>query len=239
VIAFVGHVIPFTLFGYGERRVSSIVAGIWNATTPLMVLLVALVFLPAERPNRRRVAGLGLGFAGVLVVLGVWRGVGGAELIGQVCCGLAAACYGVAIPYTRRVTVGQTGTGVSFAAVQLIMASVELAVVAPLVGGAPPVPWHLSPDVVLSVLLLGALGTGLAFALNYRVISRAGATTSASVTYLIPIFAVLLGVLILDEHLHWYEPVGALVILVGAALTQGLIPRGRRPRRAVDPGATC
>ena len=135
-------------------------AGIWNATTPLMVLLVVLLVLPTKRPNRRRVAGLALGFAGVLVVLGVWRGIGGAELIGQLCCGLAAVCYGVAIPYTRRVTVGHTGTGVSFAAVQLIMATVELAVVAPLVGGAPPVPWHLSGAVVASVLLLGALGTG-------------------------------------------------------------------------------
>jgi drug/metabolite transporter (DMT)-like permease len=82
----------------------------------------------------------------------------------------------------------------------------------------------LSLDVVASVLALGALGTGLAFWLNYQVIRVAGATTSASVTYLIPLFATLLGVLVLSEHLHWYEPVGAVVILVGVAISQGLLP---------------
>ena len=218
VLALIGNVIPFTLFGYGEQRTSSIVAGIWNATTPLMVLVVTLVFLPAERPTWRRVAGLGVGFAGVLVVLGVWQGIEGGELIGQLCCAAAAACYGVAIPYPRRIMVGRTESGISLAATQLVMASVELAVLAPLVGGAPRAPWHLSWDVVACVLALGALGTGLAFALNYRVIALVGAAVSASVTYLVTIFATLLGVTVLGEPLHWYEPVGAAVILAGVAV---------------------
>jgi drug/metabolite transporter (DMT)-like permease len=104
VLAFIGNVIPFTLFGYGEQRVSSIVAGIWNATTPLMVLLVSLAFLPAERPTGRRVAGLGVGFVGVLTVLGVWHGIGGGELVGQLMCAAAAVCYGFAIPSTAGPT---------------------------------------------------------------------------------------------------------------------------------------
>ena len=226
VLAFIGNVIPFTLFGYGEQRTSSIVAGIWNATTPLMVLVVSLLFLPAERPTWRRVAGLGVGFAGVLVVLGVWQGIGGGELVGQLCCAVAAACYGVAIPYTRRIVVGRTESGISLAATQLLVASVELAVIAPFVGGVPRAPWHLSWDVAASVLALGALGTGLAFALNYRVIGLVGATVSSSVTYLMPIVATLLGVTVLGEPLHWYEPVGAAVILAGVAVaTTSFNPR--------------
>jgi drug/metabolite transporter (DMT)-like permease len=229
LLALLGNVIPFTLFGYGERHVSSIVAGIWNATTPLMVLVVSLAFLPAERPTAWRAAGLGVGFAGVLVVLGVWQGIGGGELAGQLCCAGAAACYGFAIPYTRRIVAGRTESGISLAATQLAVASLELVLVAPVLAGAPPAPWHLSWDVAGSVLALGALGTGLAFALNYRVIALAGATVSASVTYVVPIFATLLGVVVLGEPLHWYEPVGAVVILAGVALaTRSARPLPRR-----------
>jgi drug/metabolite transporter (DMT)-like permease len=230
LLAFIGNVVPFTLFGYGEQRVSSIIAGIWNGTTPLMVLLVSLAFLPEERPTRQRVAGLLLGFVGVLVVLGAWRGLGGGEFVGQLSCAGAAVCYGFAIPYTRRVMAKRSASVISLAATQLIVATVELAVVAPVLGGRPPSPANLSLDVVASVLALGALGTGLAFWLNYQVIRVAGAATSASVTYVIPVFATLLGVLVLSEQLHWYEPVGAVVILVGVAISQGR-PRGRtRPR---------
>lgn len=230
VIAFVGNVIPFTLFGYGEQRISSILAGIWNGTTPLMVLLVLMAFVPAERPSRQRVTGLLVGFIGVLVVLGVWRagdaGLGREEVIGQLCCGAAAMCYGFALPYIRGVISGRTESGVSFAATQLILATAELAVVAPLLAGAPPSPASLSADVVVSVLLLGALGTGLAFWFNNHVIRIAGSAASASVTYVVPIVATALGVLVLEERLHWYEPVGALVVLVGVAISQGVTLRG-------------
>lgn len=224
LIGLLGNVLPFTLFGYGEQRVSSIVAGIWNATTALMVLVVVLLFVPSQRPTGWRIVGLGVGFAGVLVVLGVWRGIDGGELIGQLCCAGAAVCYGFAMPLTRRVMVGRSESGLALAATQLVLATAELAVVAPFVAGAPPV--HLSGSVLASVLALGALGTGLAFVFNYRVIALLGSTMASSVTYLVPIFATGLGVLVLHESLHWYEPVGALVILAGVALTQY---KGRPP----------
>jgi drug/metabolite transporter (DMT)-like permease len=229
VIALIGNVVPFALFGYGEQRISSILAGIWNGTTPLMVLVVAMVFLPEERPTRNRVAGLLLGFVGVLVVLGVWRGVGSAELIGQLMCAAAAAGYGFAIPFTRRVVRGRTESGVALAASQVLLAAAELAVLAPLIAGAPPSPASLSLDVVASAVALGALGTGVAFWLYYRLIRVAGATTTSTVTYVLPVFSTVLGVLILGEHLHWYEPVGALVVLIGIAVSQGVsLPSRRR-----------
>jgi drug/metabolite transporter (DMT)-like permease len=222
VIALIGNVIPFTLFGYGEQRISSILAGIWNGTTPLMVLVVAMVILPEERPTRARIAGLAVGFVGVLVLLGVWRGVGQAELLGQLFCAAAAAGYGFAIPYTRRVVSGRAVSGVALATSQVLLATAELAVLAPLLAGRPPAPGSLSPDVVASALALGALGTGVAFWLYYRLIRVAGATTTSTVTYLLPVFSTLLGILVLGEHLHWYEPVGALIVLAGIAVSQGL-----------------
>lgn len=234
LLALLGNVIPFTLFGYGELKVSSIVAGIWNATTPLMVLLVALAFLPDERPSARKVTGLIIGFVGVLVVLGVWKGTGDGELLGQAACAGAAVCYGVSISATRRVMARAPTAGVALPAIQLSLATLELAVIAPILAGAPPVPSALSLDVIASVLALGALGTGVAFALSYGLIAKLGAAATSSVTYVIPIVATALGFLVLKEKMHWYEPVGAVVILLGVALSQGLLRLpGRRPSPAL------
>ncbi|NJC66885.1 DMT family transporter [Planosporangium flavigriseum] len=240
VVGMVGVAIPFTLFGYGEQRVSSVLAGIWNATTPLVALPVATLVFRTERMTARRLTGILVGFAGVLVVLGVWRGVGGVQLTGQLMCMAAAACYGIAIPYQRRFLGGLGGSGLVVPAGQLITATVALLVFAPLVAGAPPAPTALSGDVIASVLALGALGTGLAFVLNFRVIRFAGATTSASVTYLIPIVATVIGVVNLHEHLSWYQPVGALVILVGVSVSQGILRLPAAARKsAVQQGAVA
>ena len=229
VVAALGVTVPFTLFGYGEQRVSSVLAGIWNAATPLVALPLAALVFRTEPLNRRRVAGIATGFAGVLVVLGVWRDLGGSQLTGQLMCFGAAMCYAVAIPYQKRLIAGRAGSGVSMASGQLLMALAQLAVLAPLLAGAPPAPAGLSPQVVGSVLALGALGTGLAFVLNLRVIRVAGASTSASVTYLMPVVATVVGVLILGEHLIWNQPVGALIVLTGVAISQGALTRRRKP----------
>jgi drug/metabolite transporter (DMT)-like permease len=235
VVAALGVSVPFTLFGFGEQRVSSVLAGIWNAATPLVALPLAVLLFRTEKLNRRRAVGIATGFAGVLVVLGVWRGVGGTQLTGQLMCFGAAMCYAVAIPYQKKFVAGSANSGVALATMQLLLALGQLAVVAPLLAGAPPAPTSLSLQVVLCVLALGALGTGLAFVLNLRVIRVAGASTSASVTYLMPVIATLVGVLILGEHLHWNQPAGAAVVLAGVAISQGALSR-RRPAPTLHEG---
>jgi drug/metabolite transporter (DMT)-like permease len=164
----------------------------------------------------------------------VWRGLGSGELVGQLFCAGGAACYGVTIPWTRRLVARHPAPGVSLPATQLMLASLQLAVIAPLLGGRPPSPGSLSWGAIASVLALGALGTGLAFSLSYRVIRIAGATTAASVTYLIPIVATLLGIAVLGEQVHWYEPVGAAVILAGVAISQGVAMPSIRLRRHAE-----
>src|SRR6184192_1161600 len=77
------NALPFTLFAYGEQHVSSVIAGLWNGTTPLMTLIAVLLLLPEERPNCRRIAGVAGGFAGLVVLLGPWQGVGGGKLLGD------------------------------------------------------------------------------------------------------------------------------------------------------------
>jgi drug/metabolite transporter (DMT)-like permease len=220
-----GTALPFTLFAYGEQRVSSTLAGIWNATTPLVVLPLAVWIFHTERMTWRRATGLAMGFVGVLVILGVWQGVGGSALTGQLMCLGAATCYGVAIPYFKRYVAAGAQSGVAISTMQLITASVALLVVAPVVAGLPPAPAELSADVVFSILTLGALGTGLAFVLNTRNIRLAGASTASTVTYVIPVVATIVGVLVLDERLTWYQPAGAAIVLAGVAVAQGAFRR--------------
>ncbi|HEY2638185.1 MAG TPA: DMT family transporter [Solirubrobacteraceae bacterium] len=224
----VGNAAPFTLLAFGETHISSVLTGIWNATTPLMTMLVAMAVLPDERPTPRRLAGLAGGFAGVLVVLGPWRHLGGGQLAGSLMCLGAAACYGVAFPYTRRFLAGRPESGIALSMGQLTCATAVLAVVTIFVGGAPGA---LTARSVLSLAALGALGTGLAYILNYAVVRQAGATTASTVTYLVPIWATLLGVIVLSEPLTWNEPVGAAIVLGSVAASQGLIgPRLRAAR---------
>jgi drug/metabolite transporter (DMT)-like permease len=226
LIAILFNSVPFALFAFGETKVSSVVAGLSNATTPLWVLLVSLSVLPRERPTRHRVLGLGVGFAGVLVVLGPWRDIGG-ELLGYLACFAAAACYGVAYPYTRRVLAGRPESAVSLSAAQVLIGTLQLA---PFLA-TTDAPQSFPLDAVLCMVALGAGGTGIAYVMNYDLIRRAGAQIASTVTYLVPLFSTILGVIILGEALSWNQPVGGAVVLLGVALTQGRLrfSRARPP----------
>ncbi|HEV2981981.1 MAG TPA: DMT family transporter [Solirubrobacteraceae bacterium] len=236
-LAVVSNAVPFSLIAYGEQHISSVLAGLWNATTPLFTLLIAVVVLPDERPTPRRLGGLLLGFVGVAIVLGPWSGLGGPSLEGSLAVAGASACYGLSFVYIRRFVSAQPDTRVSLVAGQLICGT-AIMIVATALFTSPPA--HLGAEAVLSVVALGALGTGVAYVLNYSIVDRAGATIASTVTYLIPLFATACGVAILGEGLSWNEPVGALVVLGGVALAQrGLTPNAGTLRRAVAaaPGA--
>ncbi len=241
VLGVVGVAVPFTLFGYGEQHIPSLLAGIWNATTPLVAMPLATLVFRTERLTLRGVVGIVTGFVGVLVVLGVWQPVDGGSLAGQLMCFGAAACYGVAIPYQRRFIADHPASTLSLTAAQLVAATALLAVVAPVVAGPPPVVTSLSPEVVASVAALGALGTGIAFVIHLRNNRIAGATVASMVTYLIPVFAVLVGVVVLGEGVTWHQPVGAVVVLLGVSVAQGYRPRLRRRvrRPAEEPVTTA
>jgi drug/metabolite transporter (DMT)-like permease len=217
---------PFTLFAVGEQHVSSVLAGIWNGTTPLFVLIAVLLTLPEERPTRERALGLALGFAGVLVVLGAWRGIGRGELAGSAACLTAAILYGVGFPYLRRnlATGGLTIPVLAFG--QLAMGTLQLALVLPFAGGLPGT---IPAAPIAAVAVLGALGTGAAYLLNYSIIRDAGATAASTVTYLVPLFATVAGVALLGERLTWNEPAGGLLVLLGVAASQGRLRRAALP----------
>ena len=159
--------------------------------------LVVLLTLPEERPTRERALGLALGFAGVLVVLGAWRGIGGGELAGSAACLAAAILYGIGFPYIRRNLATGTLSVPVLAFGQLAMGTLQLALVLPFAGG---IPTAFSPGPLAAVAALGAVGTGAAYLLNYSIIRAPGATAASTVTYLVPVFATIAGVAFLSEQ---------------------------------------
>ncbi len=222
LVGVLANLVPFFLFAWGEQYVASGLAGIYNATTPLFTLVVATAALPEERPTRAKAAGLVVGFLGVLLVLGPWRGIGHSALAGQLACLGASACYALAITYTRRYLSGSGYPPLVLAAGQLLAATVVLVALVPLWDSRAV---SLPPRVLLGMLSLGALGTGVAYLIFYRLIGEIGATASSTVTYLVPVVAVTLGVLVLGEAVAWNDFVGAAVVLLGVAVAGGQLRR--------------
>ncbi|WP_367136533.1 MULTISPECIES: DMT family transporter [Streptomyces] len=217
VAAFLLNALPFTLFAYAELRIPSTLAGICNATTPLWGMVLSLVALSEDRPTRRRFAGLAIGFVGVLTVLGAWQGFSGQDAAGTVMALIASASYAVGWIYVRRTLADSGDSNLSKSGAQLLLGTAQLAVVAPLFA---PLPSSFPAVPLLAVFALGALGTGLAFLVQYGLVAEVGPTTATMTTYLIPVVATVAGVALLGEELSWNTPVGAVIVLAGAALTQ-------------------
>ncbi|MFJ2832280.1 DMT family transporter [Streptomyces sp. NPDC087263] len=222
VAAFLLNALPFSLFAYSELTIPSTLAGICNATSPLWGMALSLVALSEDRPTRRRVAGLGIGFIGVLTVLGAWQGFHGLDATGTAMALTASLCYPIGWIYVRRTLAGAGHSHLSMTGAQLLLATVQLALITPLFTTLPS-RFPLVP--LLAIATLGTLGTGLAVLIQYGLVSEVGPTTAQMVTYFIPVIAAAAGVAILGESLAWSTPVGAVVVLAGAALTQS---RARR-----------
>jgi len=217
------------LFAFSEQYISSALAGIINGTTPLMTLVAILIAFPEERPTRQRVIGLGIGFLGVLVVVGVWQGLGSSTLLGIGACVLAVIGYGISYPYVRR----HLATGRPDALPPLTLATGLM-----IMGWLQTLPFvavtgyshdPITPQVIGVMLALGVLGSGVAYVLNFRVINNSDATTASTVTFVVTIVAVISGAVFLGEDITWNQPTGALLVIAGAMVAQGLL---RLPRFA-------
>ena len=212
--------IPFTLFAYAELHVSSALAGIVNSTTPVATVLAILIAFRSEKPTRAQYIGLGFGIFGSMILIAVWQGFGENELPAMIALFVATICYGFGGPYVRRyiepkklpTEVGAFG---QVAGGALIVAPFYFFTQPQLVVGP------IDISVVLAMLALGGLGSGIAYVAYYNVLKEAGSTIASSITFITPIVAVLLGVLVRGEQIHWYEPVGGAVIIFGAAIAQG------------------
>lgn len=239
VVAVFLNAVPSSLMAWAEQTVPSGLASIYNATTPIMTLLALAVLVPSERLSRRQIGGIVLGIIGVLVLVGPWDVLGDPEVLasvpGQVALLGMTASYGIGLAWLRRFGVGGGSDPTTVATVQLTLAAVLMLLVAPVVATGPV---RLDWRIVGAMVALGAVGTGLAYAWNTRLVGAWGAGRASTVTYLTPVVGVALGVLVLGEPLRWNEPVGGLVVLAGIALASGLLGgRRRHPAAAAASGA--
>ncbi len=210
--------LPFPLIAEGERHVSSSLTAILIATVPMNVALLALRFDRSERVTGARLAGLLLGFAGVVALVGIdLEG----ELLGALAILLAAVGYaaGPMLLNRRFRDLDPRAT----MAVSLLLAGAYLT---PFALANPP-DGALSGDAVGSIVVLGVLCTAAAFVFFGTLIAEVGPGRASIITYVAPVVAVLLGVVVLDERLGPGAVAGLVLILAGSWLSTG----GRLPRR--------
>lgn len=225
VMGLLNNVVPFTLIVFGETRISSGLASILNATTPVFAVVTAHV-LTTEKLTWARGAGVLFGFAGVAVLIGpdALAGLGTQDLTGELSCLAAAFVYGLAGIYGRRfkgIPPIKVATG------QITASTIVLLPIAALVDQ----PWTLPmPDETTWAALIGIalISTVLAYILYFRILAVAGATNLMLVTFLLPISALLLGWFALGEPLAPGAAPGMIMIGLGLACIDGRLLRPLR-----------
>lgn len=225
VMSVINIALPFYLITTAEQTTDSALAAIINASVPLFVIVIAALALHDEPITVNRLAGLAVGFVGVVILVG--RGLGavgaGDALYGELALVGSSISYAAGAVYARRNVRGLRPmipalfqVGFAF----LITAALALAFERPL-------PTSLRPDAVFAVVWLGILGSGLAYLAFFRLLAHWGATRTALVAYLLPVVGIVLGVLVLSEQVDVRILAGTGLVIGGVALVNSRY--GRRP----------
>jgi drug/metabolite transporter (DMT)-like permease len=211
-VALLNNVLPFSLIVTGQTFVSSGLASILNATTPLFTVVV-MAAAGDEKLHARRVAGVVIGLIGVAIIHERDVGFSAGQGLGILLCLAGAFSYGLSALYARRKL--SNSPPLATATFQMLASSVMMTIVA----GVAERPWQLpmpGPTIWLAMLGLAVLSTSLAYIVFFQILRRSGSTNVMLVTLLIPVTAILLGSLVLGESISLREIAGALVI--GSAL---------------------
>lgn len=225
------NAVPFSMIVWGQQHIASGVASILNASTPLFTVIFAHVLTRDERMTTGRLAGVAIGFAGVAVMIGpaALRDLG-VQVAAQLACLAGAVSYAFAGIYGRRfqamgISPISTATGQVMASGMILLPLVLLV----------DRPWTLAapgPAAILALVGVAAISTALAYVLYFRILATAGATNLLLVTFLIPVSAILLGTLFLDEtllprHLAGMALIGAGLVTLDGRLWARAMPRPR------------
>lgn len=226
VLAISFCVVPFLLFSWAQQHVTSGLASIYNATTPIMTAVMAWAVFRVEKLKPAQIAGILVGIAGVMVIIAPWQGLDLSQsLIAQLAILGATACYGFSLAYMRRFASDTGMSALVFSFLNIGIAAAIMAALTPVVALSPV---RLDPWIIGSVVLLGCLGTGVAYIWNQNALRAWGPTRASTVTYITPVVGVALGILVLGEEVTWNEPVGALVVFAGILLAQDRLRLTRR-----------
>jgi drug/metabolite transporter (DMT)-like permease len=217
VAALFANAIPYLLFALAEQSVSSSTAGIINATTPLWTVLLALAVRHQKSVTGRQGAGLIVGFGGALLIFSPWHSATGVASAGGLECLAASVSYAISYIYMDKFLARRGLSPIALSACQLLAAALLLALALPVSGARAP---HIGAASLTGLVILGVLGTGVAYVLNYRIIASEGATVASTVTYLLPVVAIVLGVVVLGETVTAAALAGIALVLAGVALTR-------------------
>ncbi len=227
VLGVLNAAVPFLLFGYAALTLTASSLSILNATTPIWGAVIGALW--SRQPlNLRTLLGLALGVAGVALIVGMDRwatqpGAGSAIAAAL----LATVCYGISTTYARHashVDSYSNAHGSMWAASLFIVPALPFATM----STAPGV------GIVLSIVALGVVCTGIAFLLYFRLVREIGATSTLTVTFLIPVFGILWGHLFLGEAITASMVAGSLIVITGTALATGFNPMTLRVRNGPD-----
>ena len=210
--------IPFALFSFGQQSTTSSLAAIIGAATPIFTVLAILTIYRTEKVTIVATIGLAVGLIGVAITLGIWEGFGQNDPMAIGALVLATVSYGIGGPYIRKFVTPMNLSGTSSAAAQVFTSAITLLpfylFTGPLFTSSPSI------ESLLAILVLGVLGSGFAYRLFHDVIKAAGSAIASTVTFTNPVLAAIWGILLLGEELHWYEPIGGAVVILGAWLAQ-------------------
>jgi len=223
VAALFANAVPYLLFAVAEQSVDSSTAGIINATTPLWTVVLAVAVRHQKSVTGWQGAGLLVGFGGALLIFSSWRSASSVASPGGLECLAASVSYAISYIYMDKFLARRGMSPITLSACQLLAATALLALALPVSGAG--IPRAADAASLAGLVILGVLGTGVAYVLNYQIITSEGATVAATVTYLLPVVAIVLGVLVLGETVTAGVLAGIALVLAGVALTR----RGSRP----------
>lgn len=217
------NVIPFLLIVWGQTQIASGLASILNAATPIFTVVVAGIMLPDERATPVKLAGVVIGFIGVVVMIGLPAISGDNSLLAQIAIIAATVSYAFAGVYGRRFKIMAISPIIT-AAGQVTASALVLTPVTLVVDGPPDIAQG-SIGTWGAIIGLAVLSTAVAYVLYFKILESAGATNLLLVTFLIPVSAVLLGSLVLNETLETIHFVGMALIALGLSAIDGRLWR--------------
>jgi drug/metabolite transporter (DMT)-like permease len=215
VAALLFNTVSFVGMATAVSRITTVQVSIWNALVPLVTLGFVLVFIPEENPTWRRITGLSMGFLGAIFIAHPWSGLGDFDAFGTGAIMIGTSSYAAGLVYARRNFANVTDTPTSIAAGQMLCASIHFTLI---------LPWFVtittdaSTISIVSMLILGIVGTGITYIMIQTLIKQSGAGVASDTTYVILFVAIALGIVVLGEELNVWQVIGSGLILIGLVI---------------------